>query len=169
MLAKSSTGAEAILVHHRRLRARADLVMLRNYLQSARRVAFALRDGHAWAPSAHPNNASSLAGRRALSAAAGPETKHALIQGSSRGLGLEIVRQLLQRPDHKCAFSLQPQSCLVPVIATWQLSCKRHATLYASTTSTHEGIVFHAGLELLYVSWVESRAKLTESTQPLPM
>lgn len=36
--------------------------------------------------------------------AAAPETpvKYALIQGSSRGIGLQIVTQLLERPEYRC-------------------------------------------------------------------
>lgn len=57
---------------------------------------------------------------------AAPETpiKYALIQGSSRGIGLQIVTQLLERPEYRCG-PLRTTYCTVKdsACATTSVTC----------------------------------------------
>lgn len=107
--------------------------MLRICARSASRIV-AARSRHSSLPSWGHILEPRLTDRHVASAAA-PEFKHALIQGASRGLGLEIVTQLLQRPDHKCASTWQSPGPAALTLMVLAMFC-HHGSFIASLVPT---------------------------------
>ena len=104
---------------------------------------------------------------RHVASAAGPEVKHALIQGASRGLGLEIATQLLQRPDHKCAFTFHHHR-----LSTVNVAAALPA-ISALLQALHQNILLIRGFELridaveVYASFQNLKGKALDRWQVL--
>ncbi len=73
---------------------------------------------------------------RAFSSAVAPAapTQYSLIQGASRGLGLEFVTQLLQRPDHHVIATCRTPSAATQLQALQQAHPKSLSIVQLDTT-----------------------------------
>lgn len=77
-------------------------------------------------------------------------TQNALIQGSSRGLGLEVVTQLLRKTDYKCAHTnvlgvqrdIEADTSQRWCMISYQMHLAARARTYSAPEQSHHGALF---------------------------
>ena len=75
----------------------------------------------------------------------------ALVQGASRGLGLEFVRQLLERPDHRCQALLWCVTCACTIPAA------NHHRSTQMTQNSHVASCSSASTRWQWRDWLQMR------------